>query len=300
VKPLRWALAVGALAASLASAECTVSLVGDGFDENTARRARAELALELAPEAACQAAESVHVTLTWQKGGSVTVSVNGAHGGTEREFRRFVNPAELPADGLPFTLAAVASELVGELGRAPAAIVERPPPTIDAAARAWSIGARAAGEGWSRGQLQAGGEIALRWSRSRLGLELSAGGRASVARAFDAGVVRSSAAVAGLALVPALVKTERVALCAEVGVHGGGIWFSAAAHDGFTETPRAGWLLDARAGLELALGGPSARFSLRAGADVPLHGVSATVGTQELLAVGGVGGYVTLGGAFAW
>jgi hypothetical protein len=286
-------LTCAVLASAAARADCPVSL--SGFDETMAKRVRSELDVELSRTKPCQGADTLSVSLTWQDG-TVSVSVNGQRNGTERAFRRQVNPAELPPDGLALTLAAVSAELITELDRAPVTVAQSEPPPPPPPPPSWHVTARAGGEGWSRGQVQLGGELAVRWSPGRLALELSAGGRDGITRSFDAGVVRSASALAGLSVLPVIVRSGPLALSAEGGLTGGGLWFSPSAHDGFAAQPRASWLLSARAGLDLA----AAFFSIRVGLDVPLHGASAVSGGQELVAVGGVGGYLTIGGGLAF
>ncbi len=297
---------LGVLAsAAVAQADCPnveVALEGSGFTDVIAKRVRsATFAIELDRAKQCVEADHFRVLFSWPDSGTIAVSATTKRNGTEREFRRVVEPSQVPADGLALTLAAVAAELLTELDRAREA--QEAPPMAEPPVPLHSgfLTARAAGEAWSHGTTQGGADLALRWlPASRLGIEVSFGGRAALAVNATAGIVRSSEALGGLSLLPILVRTERFTLAVEAGATVGGVWFSATPHDGFSATAQSGWALNGRFGLEAALHFAHGMIAIRGGLDAPFHGVTATDSGTELVGIAGPGGYLSLGGGFAW
>jgi hypothetical protein len=298
---LRLAVALGcALTAAAARADCPVSIGGSGFDDALSQRVQRELDVELERVKICQRSETFRVALRWETGGDVVVQVSGAG----RELKRQVSAADVPIDGLPLTLAAVSADLLNAFEK------PVPPPAAEAAAEeepaapkpapTWRVSARLAGETWSGGQLQGGGDVALRWAPSRIAFELAAGGRAALSKSFAAGSVSSTSALGTFSVLPGFVRGPNLEIFGEVAVCAGAIWFSGAPVAGFTAQSRSAALVSARAGLEVALLLGHALFALRGGIDVSLHGASATDGSQPLVAISGVGGYLTLGGGLGW
>jgi hypothetical protein len=258
-----------------------------------------ELDVELERVKICQRSETFRVALRWETGGDVVVQVSGAG----RELKRQVSAADIPVDGLPLTLAAVSADLLNTFEKpapAPAAEVAEEASAAPKPAPTWRLSARLAGEAWSGGQLQGGGDLALRWAPSRIAFELAAGGRAALSKSFAAGSVGSTSALGMFSVLPGFVRGPNLEIFGEVAVCAGAIWFSGTPTAGFAAQSRSAALVSARAGLEIALLLGHALFALRGGIDVPLHGASATDGAQPLVAISGVGGYLTLGGGLGW
>jgi hypothetical protein len=299
---LRLAVVMGcALGAAPAYADCPISIGGSGFDDALSQHVQRELDVELEHVKICQGSKAFRVALRWETGGDVVVQVSG----DGRELKRQVSTADIPLDALPLTLAAVSADLLNAFEKpAPVAPVaeaaEEEAPGTPKPAPTWRVSARLAGETWSGGQLQGGGDVALRWAPSRIAFELAAGGRAALTKTFAAGSVGSTSALGSFSVLPGIVRGPNLEIFGEVAICAGAIWFSGTAANGFTAQSRSAALVSARAGLEVALLLGHALFSLRGGLDVPLHGVSATDGAQSLVAISGVGGYLTLGGGLGW
>jgi hypothetical protein len=297
---LRLAVLLGGLLSVPAHADCPVSIGGSGFDDALSQHVQRELDVELEHLKMCQGSTTFRVALRWETGGDVVVQVSGAG----RELKRQVSVADIPLDGLPLTLAAVSADLLNAFEKPvpapPVAEAAEETPSAPKPAPTWRLSARLAGETWSGGQLQGGGDLALRWAPSRIAFELAAGGRAALTKTFAAGSVGSTSALGSFSVLPGIVRGPNLEIFGEVAICAGAIWFSGMAATGFTSQSRSAALVSARAGLEVALLLGHALFSLRGGIDVPLHGVSATDGAQPLVAISGVGGYLTLGGGLGW
>jgi hypothetical protein len=319
VVSLRRAVGVAVLSVSwIAHAEecpgVEVSFRGDRWTEAATRRLQAELEVEVRRSELCHEAEGrprAQVRFVWDGREPIGVSVIFTRGQTERALGRRLEPAGLPADGLSLALAAVTGELLGE-----ANVVLRPqaPPAVEAPVLAQhsdvsapgvdaphlALTARAAGEGWSGGVVQGGGDGALAWWSDRWGAELFVGGRSALVRDAADGALHAAALALGGSGSAAVARGSAWRLTADAGVAAEWAWFTTEAAAGWTGAPGRGWTLNGRLGMALAWSGGGLRWSLGAGVDVPLHALALTDGASQLEAIRGVGAYCALGGGWAW
>jgi hypothetical protein len=291
-----------------------LSFRGDRWTEAATRRLQAELEIEVRRSELCHEAEGrprAQVLFVWDGREPIGVSVIFTRGQTERALSRRLEPAGLPADGLSLALAAVTGELLGEANvvlrpqalqavEAPALVHPMSPSSSVAEAAHLTLTARAAGEGWSGGVVQGGGDGALAWWSERWGAELFVGGRSALVRNAADGALHAAAVALGGSGSAALIQGTAWRLSADAGLAAEWAWFTTEASAGWTGTNGRGWTLDGRFGMAVAWSAGGLRWSLGAGVDVPLHALALTDGASQLEAIRGVGAYCALGGGWTW
>jgi hypothetical protein len=287
---------------------------------------QAELKVELERAGLCSGGSSTaEIDFVWEGHEPLGLSVALQQGESARTVARRLDPNGLPPDGLALVLAEVTGELLAE-ARAlvrpppppPPPPVERPkpaprppvpqpakvaePPPPPSAPRAWTLEleARAAGEGWSGGQIQGGGDAALRWELARLSAEVLVGGRAALVRNVDGGSVHAQSLLFGAGAGFAVLRRAAWEWVAQAELLGGAEWATSQARTGWQSTSGHGWILDGRVGTEWAWRGAGVRWALAAGLDVPLRGLALNEGAQSVEAVTGLGVYCALGGGWGW
>jgi hypothetical protein len=301
-----------------------ISFRGSRWRPELSERVQAELRVELERAELCSGGSSTaEIDFIWEGREPLGLSVTLQQGKSARTVARRLDPHGLPPDGLALVLAEVTGELLAEARAVvkppppPPPPVERPkpapPPAREApkvveplplppAPRSWTLGleARAAGEGWSGGQLQGGGDAAFRWSLARLSAEAVVGGRAALVRNVDGGSVHAQSLLFGGGAGFAVLRRAPWELAAQAELLGGPEWASSQARAGWLGVSGHGWILAGRAGAELAWRWAGARWALAAGLDVPLRGLALNEGAQPIEAVTGLGAYCALGGGWVW
>jgi hypothetical protein len=223
------------------------------------------------------------------------------HGELERKLQRTFDPRGTPDDGLMLSLAAVAGELLHEVRQEllPEPKVAAPVSVAQAPTRSLSV--RLAGEVYSAGEALGGGELSFRFAiLPRVDLELFAGGRTAAGRSGAEGTVWAQAFNFGLAALVRLWRWENWVLGAQAAGAFSTQWFHATPKEGATTRPLRGWTAFVRGGVELAWHRGATLWALAVGAGAPARAYVVRDSTGTLAAIGGIEGYLSLSGGWAF
>jgi len=236
---------------------------------------------------ACRASDTPPAVLARVRWGAEGVRLEAS--GKGRVLTRNV-PLAADTEGDVLELALILGDLVREV----VAPAEAP-----AKASRWSLGARAALDGYpSLGGWLWGGDLVGRAGFAILSVEASLFGRGAASTTAAQGAVGMASVGGGLSLLATALDEKAARVHAEVGVTGGALRLA-----GSSTGPaigRVAWLgvVDARVGVVADLRVGPAVLIVRGGMSVPLLGATGTADGQPVVGVGGVGFYSTLGAGF--
>ncbi len=174
------------------------------------------------------------------------------------------------------------------------------PTPIRAPPHRWTFGVRGAFDGYPAGTAWLfGADLVARSHWHRFAIELALTGRTSPTLTVTQGSVFLAGVGGSLAALVLLVGTDRVRLHAEGGALVAALAASATATEGARASPTWVATFDGRVGLSVELELFPAVVTLRAGAAIPVVGVSARADGQNVVGISGLGFFTSLGLAFS-